>query len=158
MHKALATSAFLILSACQQQAAPSAPVDAQAASDAIAKLETAQIAGVNARSINDATVDYADDAVLITNTGKTDGRDAITSFFKGFLRDSAVKIDYRPEKKTVSGDGTMAYSTATYTETYTDQATKKPITVKGTNLSVWRKRADGGWELVADANADSPSA
>ena len=51
----------------------------------------------------------------------------------------------------------MAYSTAEYTESYTDPATKKPVTIKGTNLSVWKKQAGGGWKLVADSNPAAPT-
>lgn len=157
MRNMLAMAALLLASACQQQAAPPlAQVDVQAASDAIAKLETAQIAGINARNVTDATGDYAADALFITNCGKTEGRDAIVEFYTGALKDPMVKIDYQPQNKTLSDVGTMAYSTATYTETCTDAATRKPITVKGTNLSVWRKRSGGSWELVRDASADSP--
>ena len=33
-----------------------------------------------------------------------------------------------------------------------DWMTKKPVTMTGTNLSVWRKQDDGSWKLVADSN------
>ena len=50
----------------------------------------------------------------------------------------------------------MAYSTAEYTETYTDSATKKLVNIKGTNLSVWKKQPNGSWKLVADSNPAGP--
>ncbi|MES2001951.1 MAG: nuclear transport factor 2 family protein [Pseudomonadota bacterium] len=157
MRKILILAASLVLAACQQQAAAPAKVDTAAATDAIGKLESAQIAAINSRDPAGATAVYGDNAAFITNSGLTNGKDAIATFFKGFLTDPNVKIDYTSGAKMFSDDGTLAYSTATYTESYTDPATKKPITVKGSNLSVWRKQADGSWKLVGDSNADSPT-
>ena len=158
MRKTLVLTALVMLGACQQQAAtPPAKAGTQAASDAIGKLENAQIAAINAKDPAGATALYGDEAVFVTNSSKTNGKEAIVTFYKGFLTDPHVTIDYNPGPKMFSDDGTLAYSTATYIESYTDPRTKKPTTVKGTNLSVWRKQADGSWKLVGDANADSPS-
>lgn len=158
MRNTLALTALGMLSACQQQAVtPPAKADTHAASDAISMLENAQIAAINAKDPAAATTLYGDDAVFITNSGKTNGKEAVVTFFKGFLNDPRVTIDYHPGTKMFSDDGTLAYSTATYVESYTDPTTKKPTTVKGTNLSVWRKQADGSWKLVGDANADAPT-
>ena len=158
MRNTLVLTALVLLGACQQQAAtPPAKADTQVASDAIGKLENAQIAAIKAKDPAGATALYGDDAVFITGSGKTNGKEAIVTFFKGFLNDPHVTIDYKPGTKTFSDDGTLAYSTATYVESYTDPTTKKPTTVKGTNLSVWRRQADGSWKLVGDANADSPT-
>lgn len=158
MQKTLLITAFVVLGGCQQQvASPPPKIDTQAASEAIGKLENAQIAAINAKDPAAATALYGEEAVFITTSRKTNGKDAIVTFYRDFLTDPNVKIDYNPGTKTFSNDGTLAYSTATYTESFTDPATKKPTTVKGTNLSVWRKQADGSWKLVGDANADSPS-
>lgn len=157
MRKTILLVAVVALGACQQQVTtPPAKPDTQAASDAIGKLENAQIAAIKAKDPVGATALYGDDAVFITDSGRTNGKEAIVNFFNGFLTDPQVTIDYNPGKKMFSDDGTMAYSIATYTESYTDPTSKKPTTVKGTNLSVWRKQADGSWKLVGDANADSP--
>lgn len=158
MRKTILLTALVVLGACQRQGTtPATKADTQAASDAIGKLENAQIAAIKAKDPAGATALYGDDAVFITDSGKTNGKKAIITFFNGFLTDPHVTIDYNPDTKMFSDDGTMAYSTATYTESYTDPTSKKPTTVKGTNLSVWRKQADGSWKLVGDANADSPS-
>ena len=76
---------------------------------------------------------------------------------KSFLADPAIKIDYKPGAKVLSDGGDMAYSTAEFTETYTDSATKKLVNIKGTNLSVWKKQADGSWKLAADSNPAGPT-
>jgi ketosteroid isomerase-like protein len=96
--------------------------------------------------------------VFIGDRGETSrGKEAIVAGFKSFLSDPAIKVDYKPGAKVFSESGDMAYSTAEYTETYTDSATKKLVNIKGTNLSVWKKQQDGSWKLVADSNPAGPT-
>ena len=153
MRQFAAIAGIVALSACQSQvAAPPATVDTIAAA-AIGKLENAQIAAIGSKDGVGASGLYGKDAVFISERGEmTRGGDQITAMFKKFVTDPALKIDYRAGAKNFSDDGTMAYSTAEFTETYTDQATGKPDSIKGANLSVWRKQADGSWKLIADAN------
>lgn len=159
MQKILTFAAILACSACQQNApASSAKPDAAAESQKIEQVEQAQLAGITARDQAGATGLYADDAVFIDDHGATTrGKEAIRSMFKGFLADPAMKIDYTPGAKVISAGADMAYSTAEFTENYTDPATKKLVTVKGTNLSVWKKQKDGSWKLVADSNPAGPT-
>jgi len=150
---------MLACSACTQQAsAPAAKPDTAAETAAIEKLEQAQIAAITAHDQANATSLYADDAVFISERGEaSNGKDAIAAGFKAFLADPTLKIEYKPGAKVFSDDGGMAYSTAEYTESFTDPTTKKPVTIKGMNLSVWKKQADGSWKLVADSNPAAPT-
>jgi uncharacterized protein (TIGR02246 family) len=108
---------------------------------------------VNQKNVNGATSPYSTDAVFIGDDGKAiTGKQAIAAGFKEFLADPAMKIDYTPGAKSFSTSGDLAYSTASFTESFTDPKSKKPVTITGTNLSVWRKQADGSWKLVADSN------
>jgi uncharacterized protein (TIGR02246 family) len=159
MRTILTCAAILACAACSQPApAPSAKPDAAAETAAIEKVEQAQLAGIMARDQAASTAPYSADAVFIDDHGNASrGPDAIGTVFKGFLADPTMKIEYKPGAKTFSDGGDMAYSTAEYTETYTDPATKKLVNVKGTNLSVWKKQADGNWKLVADSNPSGPT-
>jgi uncharacterized protein (TIGR02246 family) len=154
MRTILTCAAILACAACNQTTPASAPkAGAAADSQALDQMEAAQITAVNAHDLAGATAPYAEDAVFINERGEASkGRDSITAAFKGFVTDPALKMDYHPGAKTMSQSGDVAYSTSEFTETYTDPATKKPVTIKGTNLSVWRKQADGSWKLVADSN------
>jgi uncharacterized protein (TIGR02246 family) len=154
MRAILTCAALLACAACQQQQTAEAPKpDTAAETQAIETVENGQIAAVNQKNVDGATSVYADDAVFIGEDGKAvRGKDAIATGFKEFLADPAMKIDYTPGEKSFSSSGDLAYSTAAYTETFTDPKTKKPVTMTGTNLSVWRKQADGSWKLVADSN------
>lgn len=152
-------AAILACAACNQNApAPAAKADTAAEAQAIEKVEQAQLAAITAHDQAGATSPYSDDAVFISERGEASkGRDAIASGFKTFLADPTLKFDYKPGSKTFSASGDMAYSTAEFTESYTDPATKKLVTVKGTNLSVWKKQEDGSWKLVADSNPAAPT-
>ena len=160
MRTILICTALMACAACQKATSPAAAgeTDIAASKQAIEAAENEQISAIGQKYLAGATGLYADDAVFIGGDGKmTSGKDAITADFKQFLADPAQKIDYTPGPKTFSSSGDMAYSTAAFTETFTDPRTKKPVTVTGTNLSVWRKQADGSWKLAADSNPGAPS-
>ena len=154
MRVIITCAAMLACAACQQKSAeaPANP-DTSAETKAIETVENGQIAAVNEKNLDGATSLYGDDAVFIGENGKAvKGKDAIAAGFKEFLGDPGMKIDYKPGAKFFSSSGDLAYSTAAFTESYTDPKTKKAVTITGTNLSVWRKQADGSWKLVADSN------
>lgn len=159
MRTILTCAAILACAACNQNAAaPAAKPDSAAEAQAIEKVEQAQLAAISSRDQAGSTSPYADDAVFINERGEASrGKAAIDTAFQGFLADPTMKLDYKPGAKVISSSGDMAYSTAEYTESYTDPATKKLVTVKGTNLSVWKKQADGSWKLVADSNPAGPT-
>ena len=154
MRTILTCAAVLACAACNQNApAPTAKPDTAAETKAIEQVEQAQIAAIAAHDQAGSTSPYADDAVFISERGEAShGKEAIAATFKQFIGDPTLKFDYKPGMKTFSDGGDMAYSMAEYTESYTDPATKKLVTMKGTNLSVWKKQADGSWKLVADSN------
>jgi len=158
MRIILTCAAMLACAACNQSATAPAKPDTAADTQAIQKIEEGQIAAITARDPAGATSLYADDAVFINERGVASrGKDAIVAGFKEFLADPTMKIDYKPGAKVFSEGGDLAYSTAEYTESYTDPATKKLVNIKGTNLSVWKKQADGSWKLVADSNPAGPT-
>ena len=153
MRTILTCVALLACAACQKATAPVEAADTSSDTKAIEEVENTQIASIGQKYLGGATDLYADNAVFIGEDGKAvRGKDSIKAMFKDFLADPAQKIDYQPGQKTFSSSGDMAYSTASYTESYTDPKTKKVVTLKGTNLSVWKKQADGSWKLVADSN------
>lgn len=149
----LTCAAVLACAACQNTTAPAAGADTSSDTKAIEEAEHTQITSIGQKYLGGATDLYSDDAVFIGGDGEAvRGKDKIKAMFKGYLADPAQKFDYQPGQKTFSSSGDMAYSTASYTETYTDPKTKKAVTMKGTNLSVWKKQGDGSWKLVADSN------
>ena len=158
MRLILTCAALAACAACQQYTGSAAKADIGAETKAIEAVEQAQIAAINAHDPTGSTAPYADDALFVTERGVVSrGRASIISAFRGFVTDPTLKIDYRPGEKSFSQAGDLAYSTAEFSETFTDPATKKLVTIKGTNVSVWRKQADGSWKLVADSNPAAPT-
>lgn len=159
MRTILTCAVILACAACQQQATAPVPATGSAAdARAIENAAKAQLAAIAARDVTGATNVYARDAVFIDDTGTASrGKDAISATFKGYLADPAMKIDFTLGRMIISSGGDMAYSVSEFTQTYTDPTTKKPVTMKGTNICVWRKQADGSWKLVADSNAAGPA-
>lgn len=151
MRIILLSAALVSLAACQNQKA-AAPADPVEATKAIEALELAQTKAIAAKDVTGATAVYAQDAVFIDQNGSMSNGASVADGFKQMLGDPALQFEYKPGEKRVSADGSMAWSTATYTMTLTDSATKQPVTVKGSNLSVWSKQADGSWKLIADSN------
>jgi uncharacterized protein (TIGR02246 family) len=145
--------------ACQQKAtAPVPAVDTAADAQAIENAAKAQLAAIAARDVAGATNVYASDAVFIDDTGTASrGKDAINATFKGYLADPAMMLDFTLGRMIVSSGGDMAYSVSEFAQTYTDPTTQQPVTMKGTNICVWRKQADGSWKLVADGNPAGPA-
>ena len=154
MRSLLALTAILACTACTQKGAEQAAiVDTAAETQAIEALEKAQIAAIHARDAAASTSVYTDESVFIGERGvAARGKEAIGAGFKELLADPSVKFEYTPGAKTFSKSGDLAYATAEFVETFTDPKTKKPVTLKGTNLSVWKKQDDGSWKLVADSN------
>jgi len=158
MRTILGCAAILACTACQQNEAKPTGANTTADTQAIEQVEKAQMAAIAARDAAGAAGVYSDDALFLNEKGSISrGHDAIAAGFKAMLADPAVKLTYAPGPKTFSAGGDMAYSTADYTLSFTDPATQKPVTVKGTNLSIWRKQADGSWKLVADSNPGAPT-
>lgn len=154
MRTILTCAVILACAACQQKAtAPVPAADSTADVQAIENAAKAQLAAIAARDVPGATNVYASDAVFIDDTGTASrGKDAINATFKGYLADPAMRIDFTLGRMIISSGGDMAYSVSKFTQTYTDPTTKKPVTMKGTNVCIWRKQADGSWKLVVDSN------
>lgn len=72
------------------------------------------------------------------------------------IKDPALKVEFTNDSVTVAPSGDLAYSRGKFTQTATDPATKKPVTLHGAYVTVWRKQADGGWKAVADAASEEP--
>lgn len=79
-------------------------------------------------------------------SGKAAIRDYVTQSFAtpGF------KISWKTLDATVSEDGTMGYTTAESTITFSG-ADGKPVTEIGRGVAVWRRDPNGAWKCVYDA-------
>ena len=111
---------------------------------------------MKAFAAKDATAfsaNYATDAVMMTpGMAAMKGHDAIKSGVTGMFADPALKIDFSSDRVEVADSGDMAATRGSYTLNVTDSATNKPITDKGSYVTVFRKQTDGAWKAVLDIN------
>jgi uncharacterized protein (TIGR02246 family) len=96
---------------------------------------------------------YADDAsVELAGVPIMNGKDAIRAGLKQAIADRNFALSFAPTQVEVSKGGDLAYARGAYTVTLTDVATKRPVTVKGKYVVVYRKQPDGRWKAIHDIN------
>lgn len=81
---------------------------------------------------------------------------AIATSLGEAVKDPALKLEFTNESVTVAASGDLAFSRGKFTQTATDPKTKKPATIHGAYVTVYRKQADGSWKAVADAATEEP--
>jgi uncharacterized protein (TIGR02246 family) len=104
-----------------------------------------------AKDLDKIMAHYADDAVLIApGTQPSIGKEAIHSALKEMVADNALSLSFQADRVDVSKSGDVGYTQGSYTLTVTDPAAKKPISDKGSYVTVYKKQPDGSWKAVSD--------
>ena len=129
-------------------AAMNGTADAGDATAAVKAAEAEMLSAFQAKDAAALTSHYAADAVLAVPERTVKGIDAIGKANADDLKDPAFKLNFTNERTDASGD--LAYTSGTYTVTYTDMKTKKVVNGGGTYVTVFKKQADGSWKAVAD--------
>ena len=144
---------LLALTACTT-APPAAPaVDVAAEQAKIHDAEAAQMKGWDAKDMERIVAYYADDATLMTpGLPAMKGKDAMRTGLKPFLADPNLKLETNDERVEVSKSGDVGFIQGSYKTVTTDAKTKKPMTDKGSYVTVFNKQADGSWKAVSDIN------
>ena len=152
MKIAIAAGFLLLLSGCTQ-APPPAPPDTSAADEkAIRDGEVAWNADWASKDVEKIAAHYADDATLmIPGAPLMKGKDAIKAGFKPMTADTNLALTFSASSVAVSKD--IAYTQGSYTLTSTDGKTKKPVSEKGSYVTIYKKQADGSWKAIEDINA-----
>jgi len=134
--------------------------DSQAAKDP-ASLSPADLAGIravgsafvvaaNAGDAEGVAALYAaDGAVLAPNLPPQKGRDAIKSFWGGFL--DAYTVRFEAASDTIEGRGDLAYNRGHYRFTAVPKAKGAPgVADEGKFVEILKKQPDGSWKYVVD--------
>jgi uncharacterized protein (TIGR02246 family) len=96
---------------------------------------------------------YATDAIFMTpGEPAAKGRDAIRTAMTGMFADPNLKLDFSADRVEIADSGDLGATHGAYTMTVTNPATKKPVTDKGSYVTVYRKQADGAWLASLDIN------
>jgi uncharacterized protein (TIGR02246 family) len=131
-----------------------AAADTEALAGAVKAEEQKMLDGFRARNADAVAALYASDAtVMLPFEAPMSGSDAIKAGIAETLADPAFKLDFSNQKTDVAGSGDLAYTRGAFTVTYTNSQTKKPETLKGGYVTVFRKQADGSWKVVEDVSS-----
>jgi ketosteroid isomerase-like protein len=110
------------------------------------------------RDLNALAGHYADDAVFGGPGDPLATTDvARRQALQGLVDDPNMKLTFASDRVQVAQSGDLAYSRGGYTMQLTDKATNKPVTSKGTYLTVWDKQTDGSWKAVEDFVTPGPA-
>ena len=156
-HPVLALALCIPLAACNQPAATNntaAPAaDTAAAADAVKAAEADLLAAFKAKDAQKVIGHYAADAEIVVPG------EAVRSAAQAAkdLGDPAFAIDFVNTRTDVAGGGDMAYTRGTFTVTYTDPGTRKPTSVSGNYVTVFKKFGDGSWKIVQDFSTPGPA-
>jgi uncharacterized protein (TIGR02246 family) len=153
---------ILTLAACAPLAAcnpaPSGPDDTSAAVASVKAVEAGMLAAFKARDPAKAASFYTADAeIMVPFEAVVRGSDTAKSTAEDF-KDPAFAIDFTNTRTEVAAGGDMAFTHGTFHVTYTNPATKKPDTMDGSYVTVFRKQADGSWKAVQDISTPGPVA
>jgi ketosteroid isomerase-like protein len=145
---------ILTLAACAPLAAcnpaPSAPADTAAAVAAVKAVEGGMLAAFKAHDAAKPASFYTADAeIMVPFEAVVRGGDVAKSTAEDF-KDPAFSIDFTNTRTEVAAGGDMAFTHGTFHVTYPNPAPKKPDTMDGRYVTVFRKQADGSWKAVQD--------
>lgn len=146
----------LSIAGCNQ----GAPTDTRAADErAIRAADAAGLKAAQAKDVNGAITNYADDASwLPPNAPIAKGKDAIRAGWAALLGSPGLTIDWQITKLEVAHSGDLAYTLYAY-QMSMQGPEGKPIADHGKDMAVWKKQQDGTWKMVADTfNSDAPVA
>ena len=158
-HTGCVVGLLALMAGCAPAPAP-APPDTRAADEkAIRDGEAAWVSDWAAKDPEKIMSHYADDAALmVPEMALLKGKDAIRAALKEMLADPNLSLVFAATSAEVSKGGDLAYTQGAYTMIQTDRKTKKPVTEKGTYITVYKKQADGSWKAVQDMATTGPAA
>ena len=125
--------------------------------DAVKNVEAQMMAGYQAKDGAKISSTYASDALVATPGQSMKGSEAVNKGIADELGDPGFKLNFHNDKTDVASSGDLAYTTGTYTVSYTDAKTKKVQKGSGSYLTVFRKQGDGNWKAVADFSTQGAS-
>jgi uncharacterized protein (TIGR02246 family) len=108
----------------------------------------------NKKDLEKVVAAYAPDAVYLPpHHAAVHGRDSIREYLKGPLAHGVTDLDF--EVTYIKRAGDLAYDVGRYTMTVPHDGARTRD--EGKYLTVWRRQADGRWQIAADAwSSDLP--
>ena len=141
-------------SGCQQET-----VDTRAQDErAIREADAATLKAAQAKDVDSAVANYADDASwLPPNAPMANGKADIRAGWLKLIGSPGFNIDWQISKLEIGRAGDLAYTIYSY-QLSLEGPNGKPINDHGKDMAVWKKQSDGTWKMVADTfDSDLPA-
>lgn len=104
-----------------------------------------------ANDVGKLTAGFEEDGVVVLpNGGSVKGKDP--TVWKRSPSSPPISLKGEVSRIEVSKSGDLAYIWGSYSLTTTDRNAGKPITTKGSYVTIYKKR-DGVWKIAVDINA-----
>ena len=140
------TSAFSLAA----DAAPQASTIA-----AIAKIREAWVHDLRTKQLEPILKFYASDAVFLQPSGeRITGSAALRTLFQNIMATFNSGLTLHSQNLETSGD--LAHDSGDFQETLTTIATGAKITAKGSYIMIFKRQADGSWQIIQHAWMDTP--
>ncbi len=133
-----------------RSAARADSADTAAVVAAVNEAEAGMLAAFQAKDAARLTAYYAPDAIVATPGRVVKGSAAIAKATAEDLADPAFALTFANEKTDVASSGDLAYTSGSFSVSYTNPGTKAVDKAGGPYVTVFRKLAVGWWEVGAD--------
>jgi len=155
---ALGLFVFALVTPGCNQAPPPAPDTREADAKAIRDNEESWNKDYVTKDASKLILHYTNDATLMgPGMPASHGKLAIEKVLKEMVSDPALTLKFTPSRIEVARSGDIAFTEGSYTMTMTNPATKKPMTDKGSYVTVYQKAPDGSWKAASDiATSEAP--
>ena len=125
-------------------------MDVEAERAAIRNADGAWSKTATAKDVDRFVSFFADDASLLPpNTAAMTKREAIREWASELMANPGFALSWQATKVEVSRSGELGYSLGTYEFTIHD-AEGESVTDRGKYVTVWKKRPESTWKVVAD--------
>jgi ketosteroid isomerase-like protein len=156
----LTAAAALALAGCQYEGRMGHhEADTAKIAEELKAKETGWQNDYRAKNLESLVAQYSDDAALAgpgdpLATNAADRR----KMLEAMTSDPNFALSFASDRILVAKSGDLASSRGHFSLTMTDKATKKPTTMTGSYLTVFRKQDDGSWKAVEDFITPGPAA
>ena len=155
-----AVTALLAVAGCERHEGNRGheAADTEAAADAIRAEEAQWNRDYAARDLDAIMRHYAADGTLIEPGSEPRiGRAAIRGGIAQMVGDPNFRLEFAGDRVEVARSGELGFSRGHFTLTISEPNTRRPATMRGTYLTVWRRQSDGSWQAVEDMIAPGPA-
>jgi ketosteroid isomerase-like protein len=152
-----AAATFLVVVGTVTSAfSPAAAADSRASTIvAIAKIREAWVQNLRTKQLEPILKFYASDAVFLQPSGeRITGSAALRTLFQNIIATFNSDLTLRSRNLETSGD--LAYDSGDFQETLTTIATGAKITCKGSYIMIFKRQADGSWQIIQHAWMGTP--